>query len=205
MQSTAMELNEEDRSAVAEDQLRAHTYALFGALLSAAPSAELLSTLAQVSPAPGADGDFADAWRQLAIAAEHADLVSVEQEYQDLFIGVGRGEIVPYGSWYLTGFLMDRPLAILRADLQRLGFERQDDVAEPEDHAGALCETMAMLLAEGHEQALQRQFFQTHMGPWMQAFFRDLSAAESAAFYRAVGQFGAQFVDFEAGYLTMTV
>jgi TorA maturation chaperone TorD len=100
---------------------------------------------------------------------------------------------------------MDKPLALLRADLLRLGFERQDDVKEPEDHAAALCETMAMLLAEGHDQNTQREFFQIHMEPWMKAFFRDLAEAKSAAFYRAVGQFGEQFVEFEAGYLTMTV
>ena len=188
-----------------EDQVRAHTYALFGALLTGAPSVQLLSVLAEVDPAPGAEGDFAGAWRQLAIAAAHADSATVAQEYQDLFIGVGRGEVVPYGSWYMTGFLMDRPLSLLRADLKRLGFERQDEVKEPEDHAGALCETMAMLLAEGHQQDLQRQFFEAHMGPWMKSFFRDLSTAKSAAFYRAVGQFGEQFVEFEAGYLTMTV
>ena len=195
----------EERAAASEDQVRAHTYGLFGALLSAAPSDDLLAVLAEIDPAPGAAGDFAGAWRQLAIAAAHAESASAAQEYQDLFIGVGRGEIVPYGSWYMTGFLMDRPLALLRADLKRLGFERQAEVREPEDHAAALCETMAMLLAEGQSQDVQRHFFTTHMEPWMKSFFRDLGAANSASFYRAVGQFGEQFVQFESGYLTMTV
>ena len=195
----------EERAAASEDQVRAHTYGLFGALLSAAPSDDLLAVLAEIDPAPGAAGDFAGAWRQLAIAAAHAESASAAQEYQDLFIGVGRGEIVPYGSWYMTGFLMDRPLALLRADLKRLGFERQAEVREPEDHAAALCETMAMLLAEGQPQDVQRHFFATHMEPWMKSFFRDLGAANSASFYRAVGQFGEQFVEFESGYLAMTV
>lgn len=195
----------EEREAAPEDQVRAHTYGLFGALLSAAPSDDLLAVLAEVDPAPGAAGDFAGAWRQLAIAAAHAESASVAQEYQDLFIGVGRGEVVPYGSWYMTGFLMDRPLALLRADLKRLGFERQAEVREPEDHAAALCETMAMLLAEGQPLDVQRHFFATHMEPWMKSFFRDLGAANSASFYRAVGQFGEQFVEFESGYLAMTV
>ena len=195
----------EEQEAAPEDQVRAHTYGLFGALLSAAPSDDLLAVLAEVDPAPGAAGDFAGAWRQLAIAAAHAESASVAQEYQDLFIGVGRGEVVPYGSWYMTGFLMDRPLALLRADLKRLGFERQAEVREPEDHAAALCETMAMLLAEGQPQDVQRHFFATHMEPWMKSFFRDLGAANSASFYRAVGQFGEQFVEFESGYLAMTV
>ncbi len=210
-----MDMTGEEDAAGSEDQVRAHTYGLFGALLTASPSTDLLALLAQVDPAPevrggranraATDPGFAGAWRQLAIAAEHADSNTLEQEYQDLFIGVGRGEVVPYGSWYMTGFLMDRPLALLRGDLKRLGFERQDEVAEPEDHAGALCETMAMLLAERHHQAVQRQFFETHMGPWMKSFFRDLSEAKSARFYRAVGQFGEQFVEFESDYLAMPV
>lgn len=200
-----MQMSREDRLDAPEDQVRAHTYGLFGALLAAAPSLDLLSMLAEIDLVPGAQGDFAGAWRQLAIAAVHAERTAVVQEYQDLFIGVGRGEVVPYGSWYMTGFLMDRPLAVLRADLKRFGFERQDEVKEPEDHAAALCETMAMLLAEGHQHDVQRQFFATHMEPWMKTFFRDLSAAKSAAFYRAVGQFGEQFVAFESGYLSMAV
>ena len=130
---------------------------------------------------------------------------ALAQEYQDLFIGLGRGEVVPYGSWYMTGFLMDRPLAVLRGELEALGFERQEGVAEPEDHAAALCETMAMLVSEGHPIEVQQRFFQNHMGPWMGRFFRDLNEARSAAFYRAVGQFGEQFMEFESGYLTMPV
>ena len=82
----------------------------------------------------------------------------MDAEYQDLFIGVGRGEVVPYGSWYMTGFLMDKPLALLRADLAALGFERQENVKEPEDHAAALCETMAMLINEGQDLDAQRTF-----------------------------------------------
>jgi TorA maturation chaperone TorD len=203
--TTAVDMSEEEHVDAPEDQARAHTYGLFGALLSAAPSTDLLSLLAEIDPAPGAQGDFAGAWRQLANAAAHADGSAVAQEYQDLFIGVGRGEVVPYGSWYMTGFLMDRPLAVLRADLARFGFERQDDVKEPEDHAAALCEKMAMLLTEGHPLEVQRRFFATHLEPWMKTFFRDLGTAKSTAFYRAVSQFGEQFMDFESDYLSMPV
>lgn len=196
---------EEEHANAPEDQVRAHTYSLLGSLLAAAPDRDLLSVLAGIEPAPTAGGDFASAWRQLAIAAARADAGEVAQEYQDLFIGVGRGEVVPYGSWYMTGFLMDKPLALLRADLQALGFERQPQVKEPEDHAGALCETMAMLIAEGRTLDVQRRFFHGHMGPWMKPFFRDLGDARAAAFYRAVSQFGGQFIEFEEGYLTMLV
>jgi len=192
-------------SAPGEEQVRAHTYSLLGALLATSPRRELLDVLAAVDPPPQAEGAFAVAWRQLAIAAGRVDGDALGQEYQDLFIGVGRGEVVPYGSWYMTGFLMDKPLALLRGDLAALGFERQENVKEPEDHAAALSETMAMLVAEGHDLDAQRKFFQAHMGPWMPTFFRDLQGAPSAGFYRAVGQFGEQFIEFESGYLTMQV
>ncbi|MDX1529573.1 MAG: molecular chaperone TorD family protein, partial [Gammaproteobacteria bacterium] len=130
----------------------------------------------------------------------------LDDEYHDLFIGIGRGEVIPYGSWYLTGFLMDRPLAVLRGDLAELGFERQQDVKEPEDHIAALCEIMAMLITnEEHDIAVQRRFFQAHIEPWGRTFFQDLQKAKTARFYRAVGQFGEQFVDFEQKYLSLLV
>ena len=194
---------EEQGAAAGEDQVRAHTYSLLGALLTGAPSPDLLQMLAAVDADAGAGEDFAAAWRELSLAAGRAE--GVDAEYQDLFIGLGRGEVVPYGSWYMTGFLMDKPLALLRGDLAALGFERQDDVKEPEDHAGALCETMALLVNDAHPVAGQREFYQAHMEPWMATFFRDLRAAPSASFYRAVGQFGEQFIKFESGYLSMLV
>ena len=101
---------------------------------------------------------------------------------------------------------MDQPLAVLRRDLAELGFERQEDIKEPEDHVAALLETMGLLISEGDTSVdVQRRFFQSHMGPWMKTFFLDLQKAETARFYRAVGQFGEQFIEFEAKYLTMLV
>jgi TorA maturation chaperone TorD len=193
----------EAQQGAVEERVRAHTYSLLGALLAAAPGQDLLDLLAGVDPATQSGEAFAGAWRQLAIAAERAQPHAVAEEYQDLFIGIGRGEVVPYGSWYMTGFLMDQPLAVLRGDLAALGFERQAGVSEPEDHAAALCETMALLAGEGHALDAQRRFYQSHLGPWMGRFFSDLGEAKSARFYRAVGQFGEQFMAFEASYLTM--
>ena len=198
-------MNEEERGRVPEDQVRAHTYSLLGALLAAAPGSDLLTLLASVDPESGVEADFAAAWRQLAIAASRAEPEELAAEYQDLFIGLGRGEVVPYGSWYMSGFLMDKPLAALRSDLEALGFERRSEVHEPEDHAAALCETMAMLVADGQDLEVQQRFFAQHLGPWMGTFFRDLREAKSAQFYRAVGQFGEQFTEFESRYLAMMV
>ncbi|MBV8089725.1 MAG: molecular chaperone TorD family protein, partial [Alphaproteobacteria bacterium] len=123
----------------------------------------------------------------------------VAREYFDLFIGVGRGELLPYGSYYLTGFLHERPLARLRADLVRLGIERVDGRGEPEDHAAILCEIMAGLVVGEFAAPTQRQhqFFEQHLAPWMARFFADLEAAPRAKFYCPVGAIGRLFIDIE--------
>jgi TorA maturation chaperone TorD len=187
-----------------EERLRADTYRILGRLLAAPPDADTLDLLAG-APTSNEDSLLAVAWRMLAMSADRATPGEAADEYQALFIGLGRGELVPFASWYLTGFLMEQPLARLRIDMQKLGFERQDDVAEPEDHAAALCEIMALLAEDGGPGSLESQaaFFETHIGPWMARFFRDLQEATSASFYRAVGQLGEQFINTDQRYLDM--
>ena len=192
-----------------DDAVRANTYGLLGALLATPPRREHFDLLASIdSPStesPSTD-DLGAAWSGLRRAAEHADVDAVDDEYHDLFIGVGRGELIPYGSWYLTGFVMDKPLAALRTDLAALGFERRDDVKEPEDHAAALLETMALIVASAeHGIDVQRRFFDAHVATWMCTFFADLQSADSARFYRAVGRLGDRFMKFETQYLSIVV
>ena len=200
-------VTEGTRSASREDEVRAHTYALLGALFRSPPNEDLLELLRGIEAHDaGPDDGFAAAWEVLRLAGTRADPAALDDEYHDLFVGVGRGELVPYGSWYVTGFTMDRPLALLRNDLAALGFERQEKVTEPEDHVAALLETMSMMVASDEfDVDAQRRFFQAHVGPWMRTFFVDLQTAESARFYRAVGQFAEQFIEFETKYLTMLV
>ena len=187
-----------------EDSVRANTYGLLATLLAGPPRQEIFDLLASIDP-PSGDG-LGAAWRELMRAAEHADVEGVDDEYHDLFIGVGRGELIPYGSWYRTGFVMDKPLAVLRSDLAALGFERRDEVKEPEDHAAALLETMALIAASSeHDFDVQRRFFDRHVATWMRTFFADLQTADSARFYRAVGQFGERFMTFETQYLSIVV
>ena len=145
-----------------------------------------------------------EAWGVLQMAAGRAFPEQVAEEYHCLFIGVGRGELLPFGSWYLTGFLMEKPLVALRQDLERLGFERDSDVREPEDHIAALCQVMAMLVSpeSGLNRAAQRQFFDRHLAPWWQRFFDDLQASQSAHFYSAVGRFAELFFEQEAQLLS---
>ena len=187
-----------------EDQLRADTYRLLGSLLGTPPDEATLALLA-TAPTSEHDNLLAVAWRLLATTAARTRADQVVTEYEALFIGLGRGELVPYGSWYLTGNLMEKPLAKLRSDLAALGFERQDNVSEPEDHAAALCEIMALLAEDTDLESLQVQaeFFETHIGPWMARFFRDMQETVSARFYRAVGQLGEQFIETDQQYLEM--
>ncbi len=204
---TATDATVEDPLAIdkIDDSARAYAWSLLGALLTRPMTPELHQILTALPDTRDNNDQMSLSWLALKFAA--SEVQNVEQvvpEYNDLFIGVGRGELVPFGSWYITGFLMDRPLAELRADLKRLGFERNPDVKEPEDHAGALAETMAMLISDQAIPAkAQETFFHRHIDPWMQRFFQDLAGAKKAKFYRGVGQFGAQFVETEREYLSL--
>jgi TorA maturation chaperone TorD len=190
-----------------EDRVRGNVYALLGNLLAGPPDDDLLQVLRGISPEPGDESLLAASWQLLAVAAGRATGPELREEYDALFIGVGRGEVVPYGSWYLTGFLMEQPLAQLRGDLRVLGIERQPGVCEPEDHAAALCDTMALLITGETPVPLdeQQRFYARHLEPWLPRFFRDLQQAGSARFYRAVGQLGEQFIDVESQAFRVTI
>ena len=187
-----------------EDRIRADTYVLLGRLLGAPPSDAMLQILRDLVVTSGREPMTA-AWKALRQTAHDARPQDVEAEFNTLFIGLGRGEVVPFGSWYMAGKLMDRPLAALRRDLAALGMERQPYVHEPEDHIAALCETMAVIIPLTDEIPFERQreFFREHMAPWAGLFFNDLRCAGTADFYRAVGQFGRQFMVLEGGYFGM--
>ena len=189
-----------DPSALPPEELqRAQIYALLARLLARAPDAEFLGALADL------DGDaspFGQALGRLAESARAADAGVVDEEFLILFIGVGGGILSPYASYYLTGFLHEKPLAELRDDMARFGIARADEVREPEDHMPALAEMMAGLItgAFGERATLeqQRRFFDRHIGSWAGRFFADLESTPSADFYRAVGTLGLRFLEVEA-------
>lgn len=200
------ELEESGVDVNPEERLRANVYGLLGTLLAQPPNEETLALLREIDVDEEQQASaMAATWKSLSLAANRRSLTELNDEYHDIFIGVGRGQVVPYGSWYLTGFMMDRPLARLRQDLMNLGLERADQVKEPEDHAGALCESMSILVSGGERVPvqLQKRFFDTHIGPWMTKFFEDLQAATSADFYKTVGALGEQFLDLETQYMEM--
>ena len=179
----------------------AHGYALLAGLLRCPPDAARLRALAALETRVHPGDDFGTALQLLGLAARQRSAEQVDDEFHDLFIGLGRGELVPYGSWYLTGHLMERPLAALRRDLAALGFQRQPYNRDPEDHAAALLEVMAQLIEGGDDLATQARFHRQHIAPWMSRFFDDLTTADSAVFYRAVGRLGIAFLALEQGVL----
>jgi TorA maturation chaperone TorD len=184
------------------DLARSREYSLLASLLLRSPDAQLLRLLAELE---GDSSPIGAAHTALAEAARRLDMERVGQEYFNLFIGVGRGELLPYASFYLTGSLHGRPLAALRQTLQLLGIERVTGLKEPEDHAGVLCETLAGL-AGGTIAAPAnacREFFIAHVAPWIGRLFRDLERAKSADFYARVGMLGRTLVDIEIEALAL--
>ncbi len=178
------------------DGARAQEYALLSVLLARAPDAGLIERLGTLR---GDASPLGLAHAALAEAAERTNAERVEREYFDLFIGLGRGELLPYASYYLTGFLHERPLARLRADLGKLGIERSPGQAEPEDHVTILCEIMAGLVSRRFSAPAgsDRALFEQHLAPWIGRFFADLERAQRAEFYQPIGTIGRLFMDIE--------
>jgi TorA maturation chaperone TorD len=178
------------------DAARAQEYALLAVLLARAPDAALLERIAKLR---GDATPLGVAHAALAQAADEASAEKIAREFFDLLIGVGRGELVAYGSYYLTGFLNQRPLARLREDLHALGIERVENECEPEDHAAILCEIMAGLIGGQFPAPVerQRQIFKKHLAPWIGRFFADMAVADAADFYRHVGTIGRLFIEIE--------
>jgi len=178
------------------DEARAREYELVGALLWRTPTAETLDALR------GLRGDASPlgmAHLALAEAAAETTPEAVRSEFFELFIGVGRGELLPYASYYLTGFLHERPLALVREDMGKLGIARVERVGEPEDHIAILMDVMANLIRGNFaaEGVAEHAFFARHIRPWSERFFADLEIAKAAKFYKAVGRVGSLFLEIE--------
>lgn len=181
-----------------EDRYRAQFYRLLAGLLARAPDDEVLTQLRGLD---GNDTAIGAALGRLGDAARAATPETTADEFQDLFIGVGRGELVPFASFYLTGFLNEKPLARLRQDMALHGVERADGVSEPEDHIASVCEVMAGFILGDFDEpmplAQQSAFFDQHIGCWAPRFFEDLENAASADFYKPVGMLGLAFMEIE--------
>ena len=190
-----------------EHRTRADVYRLLAALLASPPNDDILKMLRNIEVVDSdTEGSLANTWLIMKDTAQQVRADELTDEYFNLFIGLGKGEVSPYASWYLTGFLMEKPLADLRSELSRLGFDRQNNVHEPEDHVAALCEVMSVIIAESVLSFdEEKQFFTQYIAPWMSRFFDDLSRAQAANFYKPVGFLGKQFIDIEQRYFAMPV
>lgn len=177
-----------------EQTLRTEIYLVLSALFRSAPSEEMIEFLTSLEVEPS-ESAMQKAWIALQQAAKDSNREALEDEYQDLFIGIGRGEVMPFGSWHMTGAMMEKPLAEIRHDLELLGFERDENVKEPEDHIAALCEVMSMLT--GEEEDLQQAVFNKHIAPWFSSFTQQLENAESANFYKPAAQLCDAFLTLE--------
>ena len=176
---------------------RAQTYALLANLFAQAPNQTLLDHIAAIEVTEP-ESPMGKQWVNLVAIVKNAKVSTLEDEYQTLFIGVTHGELIPYGSYYQTGFLMEEPLAELRADLAKLGLVKHEDAAEPEDHVSAQCDVMRLLLmAEGTPIVTDKEFFIHHLKPWVDNFFTDLQASNTSEFYQVVAQLAKVFINME--------
>jgi TorA maturation chaperone TorD len=178
--------------------MRAGLYRLLAGFLSSAPDAGRLQAAGLLVGDTSALGAAVD---RFATACRATDSAAAADHYQDLFVGLGRGELIPYGSYYLTGFLQEKPLSRLRADMARLGIERNPHSSEPEDHIAAECEMMAGFIDGAHGVVLplaeQKRFYDSHVGCWAPYFFGDLAGTRTSALYAALGDVGRVFLAIE--------
>ena len=187
-----------------EDQLRADFYRLLARFLTKSPTSEDLKFAASLQ---GGETPLGKAVHSFSRVASQTDVTTADDEYHALFIGVGRGELLPYCSYYLTGFLHEKPLARLRNDMADLGIAANPDATEPEDHASAVLDMMAGLIDGSFDKPLeideQRKFYDAHVGCWMPLFFRDLEGASSSVLYAALAQIGSRFLEIEKAAFEM--
>ncbi|MEZ5910045.1 MAG: molecular chaperone TorD family protein [Hyphomicrobiaceae bacterium] len=187
-----------DPDLVPEDEARVGLYYLLAGFLSAPPGEAELAAAASIE---GDGTPLGKALTTFAHLCARSDAAVVKREYHDLFIGVGRGELLPYASYYLTGFLNEKPLSRLRADMRSLGLEPEPEVKDPEDHIAALCEMMGGFIGGAFGEPLsveeQKAFFDRHIASWAGYFFRDLKAAKSSVLYAGLGAVGSIFMTIE--------
>lgn len=188
-----------------EDRMRADFYNFMGLLLAGPPDRLLLDQMAALT---GDDTDLGQAIGAMSRVAAITVPAAAEREFNALFIGLGRGELLPYASYYLTGFLNEKPLALLRQDMVARGITRAPNVYEPEDNIASLMEMMAGLIVGrfGKPAPLpdQKTFWNRHIGPWAGHFYTDLEAAENSVLYASVGAAGRVFMEIEREAFRMT-
>ncbi len=185
--------------------LRPDGYVLLASLLREPPAGIIIEILQKLQWEAGLPEKLEYALAALKQACLSCRVEDVQKEYNRLFVGLGSGEVVPYASWYKDKRIQSAPLASLRSDLMKSGIVRQAGCRDSEDHAGALCEIVAILSQRRNGVGLadQATFFQRHIASWMPRLFDDISQAKSSDFYRHVGCFGRRFLETENEFLDL--
>lgn len=186
----------------AEDAARANFYALIARLLTGGPDEALLANLAAAEPlADGADAALARAWQALVAASATADADVVGEEYEALFVGVGKSRVSVYAGFHGGAPAVDHPRVRMQADLAALGLARTA-LVEPEDHYAIIFDTMRVLVGGGAGRepapvAEQKRFFDRHVRPGAARFFAAVGADAQATYYRRIAALGAAFIALE--------
>ena len=189
-----------------EDQLRADMYSFLANLLRAEPDENLVNQLTMLD---SDDSPIGKSIKTLSKLTTSLDLPTIRDEYVRIFVGVGRGEILPFASYYLTGFLKDKPLAKLRQDMQKIGIKLEENVKEPEDHIASIFDMMSGLILGKFEKKYsiteQKDFFNKHLAPWVDLLMRDIESSKIAVFYSPIGTIGKEFMEIERASFSMNV
>jgi TorA maturation chaperone TorD len=189
-------------SALDEETARSELYGFLALMYYAQPAPELIANVRlSATETPAAGAFLEEPWRALVGVARDMTDVAIAAEYEALFGGVGKPEVYLYGSHYLSGFLNEKPLARLRTELNRLGLTRDEAMSETEDHMAYLCEVMRYLIA-GEDMAVtnlthQREFFSTHLQPWVLMMCGDIQKHPRARFYAALAELTRAFMGVE--------
>ena len=185
-----------------EDRGRADLYALLARLFYAGPDRALLDSLVGHEDLFGADDvPLGRAWRALARAASDADPQTLTLEYDSLFVGVGKAQVTPYCSHYLTPTGRERIVVALRDELRQLGLARAGGSNEPEDHVAVLCEVMRHLVSLGSDdQAIgrQKQFFMRYICAAYIQLTDEILGTAATQFYKDVARVMRVFFDVES-------
>ena len=193
-----------------EETARSELYGILASVLYASPAIELIAQIrVAATDTPAAGAFLEEPWRNFVGVTRSMSDQAIKDEYDALFGGVGKPEVYLYGSHYLSGFLNEKPLARLRTELHSLGLERSEVMSDTEDHFAYLCEVMRYLIA-GEDVAIanltrQREFFSTHIQPWVSLMCDDIQNNSKAKFYASLAELTRAFMGIEAQGFDMLV
>ena len=186
-----------------EEAARGDFYALLARLLHAAPDGAMLASLAAADRLPpDADPALSKAWEELSLASSVMDADAASEEYDLLFVGIGKAPVSIYAGFYTGAFAIDHPRVRLQAELAAFGLEHRR-TTEPEDHFATLLDVMRVLVAGGAGRSPadideQRRFFEVYLESAAPRFFDAVAASDKSNYYRKVAALGLAFMAIES-------